>query len=355
MTASAFDHPILSGLLGDEEISALLSASPDLEAMGRFELALARAQATTGLIPMDAAEAISAALAAHVPDIAALRSATARDGVVVPQWVKQVRAALPEPVRPHFHFGATSQDVIDTSLILRLKTIAAILDGRLEALIAGLATLEDRFGHNRLMARTRMQDALEIEVRSRLADWRLPLERHRDRLAEIGPRLFVLQMGGAAGDRAQLGDKADEIVRLMAVELALAPSSKAWHSQRDGLFEFAGWLAQVSGSLGKIGQDAALMALAGPEHIVLSGGGGSSAMPHKSNPVAAEVLVSLARYNATLLGGMGQGLVHEQERSGAAWTLEWLVLPQMLMTAGSGLLLARKLLDAIQSLGQKSL
>lgn len=351
MTASAFDHPILSGLLGDEEISRLFSATPDLDAMGRFEAALARAGAAVGLIPKEAAEAISAALQAYVPDIAALKGATARDGVLVPEWVKQVGAALAEPERKHFHFGATSQDVIDTSLVLRLKAAVEILDRRLAGVVTSLEELENRFGANRLMARTRMQDALEVDVRSRLADWRLPLLRHRLRLDEIRPRAFVLQMGGAVGDRAQLGDKGDEVVRLMAAELQLETPQKAWHSQRDGLFEVASWLMQVSGTLGKIGQDVALMALSGPEHITLAGGGGSSAMPHKANPVAAEVLVSLARYNSALLGGMSQTLVHEQERSGASWTLEWLVLPQMLTATGSSLILAQKLIASIVSIG----
>jgi 3-carboxy-cis,cis-muconate cycloisomerase len=350
MSASPFDHPFFSSLLGDAEMSALLGAEADLAAMARFEAALARAQAAVGMIPEEAAEAIGRLCERFAPDMDGLSAGTARDGVAVPAWVGQVRAALDEPHRAHFHVGATSQDVIDTSLVLRLKDIAGVFDARLEALVTVLARLEERFGGRMLMGRTRMQDALPIRVEARLADWRLPLERHRERHGLLLPRLLVLQLGGPVGDRAALGENGDEIARRVAEELGLGVSEKAWHSQRDSLFDFAAWLVQVSGTLGKIGQDVALMALAGGE-IALAGGGGSSAMPHKANPVAAEVLVSLARYNAALLSAMGQALLHEQERSGAAWTLEWLTLPQMIRSTGSGLLLARRLLGSVEHVG----
>jgi 3-carboxy-cis,cis-muconate cycloisomerase len=353
MSASPFDHPFFSGLLGDAEVSALLGTEADLAAMARFEAALARAQAAVSMIPEEAAEAIGRLCERFVPDMEALSAGTARDGVVVPEWVGQLRAALDEPHRAHFHVGATSQDVIDTGLVLRLKDVIRVLDARVEALVAALSEFEERFGGQMLMARTRMQDALPIRVEARLADWRLPLERHRERLGSLLPRLLVLQLGGPVGDRATLGGKGAEIARRVAEELGLGVSEKAWHSQRDGLFDFAAWLVQVSGTLGKIGQDVALMALGGGE-IALAGGGGSSAMPHKANPVAAEVLVSLARYNAALLSAMGQALVHEQERSGAAWTLEWLTLPQMIRSTGRGLLLARRLLDSVERMGAES-
>jgi 3-carboxy-cis,cis-muconate cycloisomerase len=126
---------------------------------------------------------------------------------------------------------------------------------------------------------------------------------------------------------------------------------RAWHTQRDTLVELADWLSLVSGSLGKIGADVGLMAQNRVGEISLEGGGGSSAMPHKHNPIGAEVLVALAHYNATLTGGMHEALVHEQERSGAAWTLEWLVLPQMVMTTGASLRTAIALLGQVARIG----
>jgi 3-carboxy-cis,cis-muconate cycloisomerase len=139
----------------------------------------------------------------------------------------------------------------------------------------------------------------------------------------------------------------------MGEALGLGVPARSWHSQRDGIVELADWLSLVSGSLGKIGVDIGLMAQNGVGEIALEGGGGSSAMPHKQNPVAAEVLVALARYNATLTGGMHQALLHEQERSGAAWTLEWLILPQMVVTTGASLRTAKALLGHVTRIGDE--
>lgn len=204
-----------------------------------------------------------------------------------------------------------------------------------------------------MMGRTRMQDAVPIMVADRLATWRGPLLRHLDRLRELMPRLMQLQFGGAAGTLDKLGDKASAVASRMGETLGLNVPARSWHSQRDGIVELADWLSLVSGSLGKIGVDIGLMAQNSVGEISLDGGGGSSAMPHKQNPVGAEVLVALARYNATLTGGMHHALVHEQERSGAAWTLEWLILPQMVMTAGASLRTASVLLEQVIGIGDE--
>ena len=141
-----------------------------------------------------------------------------------------------------------------------------------------------------------------------------------------------MQFGGAAGTLEKLGDKGRAVRAALAAALGLGDAPQ-WQSQRDRIAELGGWLATITGALGKLGQDVALMAQAGGE-IALAGGGSSSAMPHKANPVGAEVLVALARFNAAQLGGLHQAMVHEQERSGAAWTLEWLLLPPMLIATG---------------------
>lgn len=349
MSLSPFDHPILSGLFGDAELAGMLSAEADISAMVAFEVALAAAQAQCDVIPEAAAVAIARLETEFNPDVDALREGQSRDGVVVPELVKQMRAALEGEAAKALHLGATSQDVIDTSLVLRLKPICAILDVRLAGMIEKLDRLKERFGTQPLMARTRMQDALEITVADRLQDWKLPLIRHQERLGQISPRLLVLQFGGAVGTLNKFGASGQRIAEILADRLNLGLPEKSWHNQRDALAEFVGWLSLVSGSLGKIGQDVALMAQGGD--IALSGGGGSSAMPHKSNPVAAETLVSLARYTAGASGTMGQTLVHEQERSGAAWAMEWLLLPQSVVATGCSLLLAARLVTSIEGMG----
>ena len=349
MTVSPFDHPLLSALLGDKEASRHFSVDAEIEAMLGFEHALAETEAENGIITRDASTAIVTALASFRPDTALLRAGVAKDGVVVPELVRQIRVAVGEPHGDRVHFGATSQDVIDTGLVLRLKAIVEHVGLLLTETIIRLISLDERFGGRALTGMTRMQQAIPIQVANRVNAWRTPLQRHQERFLEQSTRLLVVQFGGAAGTLDKLGDKGPAVRAALAAKLGLADTPQ-WHSQRDALADFAGWLSLVTGSLGKFGQDIALMAQGGTE-IVLSGGGGSSAMPHKQNPVKAEALVSLARFNATQLSGMHQALVHEQERSGAAWTLEWLLLPQMVVATAASLRLAAELAAQIESLG----
>lgn len=350
MSLTPFEHPFLSGLVGDAEIVPLFSAAADIAAMLRFEMALAHAQAEHGVIPGDAASSIASALSDFTPDMDALANGVARDGVVIPEFVRQLRRTVGGAASENVHFGATSQDVIDTSLMLRLKAATGVLAGRLASTIAGFDALQARDGENALMGHTRMQAAIPITVADRVQSWRAPLDRSARRLAHFSAEGFAVQFGGAAGTLEKLGDKGADVRAALARRLDLADRPQ-WHSQRDGLAELAGILSLISGSLGKFGQDVALLAEVGGE-IRLSGGGGSSAMPHKQNPVAAELLVSLARFNAVQLSAIHQSLVHEQERSGAAWTLEWLVLPQMVTATGVALSTAIRLLGQIDRLGR---
>ncbi|HEV7310434.1 3-carboxy-cis,cis-muconate cycloisomerase [Ensifer sp.] len=349
MTYSAFDHPYLSGLLGDEAVAAEFSTAADIHAMLAFEAALARAEAVHGIIPGGAADRINEACRAFSPDVIALKRAMGVDGVVVPEFVRQLRASVGGGAAEYVHYGATSQDVVDTSLMLRMKAVAELFAVRLGNIVSVLEECDGAWGNRALMGRTRMQAAIPITVSDRLRSWIEPLLDHKDRLEAMDRDLFAVQFGGAAGTLEKLKDRADEVRATLAEELGLADFPQ-WHSQRSEVADFANALSLVTGSLGKFGQDIALMAQLGDE-IELAGGGGSSAMPHKHNPVAAETLVSLARFNATQLSGMHHALVHEQERSGAAWTLEWLIMPQMAGATAASLRLAAELASNIRRLG----
>jgi len=248
------------------------------------------------------------------------------------------------------HTGATSQDVIDTALTFTMLASVDLLKDRVSTLINALGTLNDRFGDAPLMGRTRMQAAQEITVTDRLSTWRLPHFHHRDRLNDMTPRLSHLSIGGAAGNRGAITpDGVAEMERL----LDMPAGSKAWHAMRDGVGEFASVLTGITGSCGKMGQDIALMAQQGLDEVSVAGGGGSSAMPHKQNPIKAELLVTLARFNATQLSGIQQAMVHEQERSGAAWALEWMILPQMAQATGRALNVSIELCSQIERMGTK--
>jgi 3-carboxy-cis,cis-muconate cycloisomerase len=347
MSASPFAHPMLSALLGDPAISAEFAFEAELKEMLAFEAALAEAEAAEGLIPWDSAAAILAATRSFRPDLGRLAEGTTRDGVVVPELVAQLRKAVGDPHARHVHFGATSQDLIDSSLFKRLDRVSQELDRRLASLIGQLERLEAAQGSRRLMGHTRMQQARPISFAHKISAWREPLRRHRQRLAELAPRVFLLQFGGAVGNRAELGDRASAVADRLADALQLGRSDSAWHAQRDGVAEFAGWLSLITGSLGKMGQDIALMAQSEVGELRLTGGGGSSAMPGKNNPIGAEMLVTLARFNASLIGAVHQALVHENERSGSAWTLEWMTVPQICAATGASLRHAAALIENV--------
>jgi len=196
-----------------------------------------------------------------------------------------------------------------------------------------------------------MQEALPFAASNRLAAWQQPLEELRARLTKLKEQTRILQFGGAVGDLRALGDNAAIIAETLARDLDLRWPGHSWHVSRGPMVAWANYLSELSGALGKIGQDVALMALRGDGDIQLSGGGSSSAMPHKQNPVTAERLVTMARFNATLVSGMHQAQLHEMERSGAAWMLEWMILPQMCETAGASLKAASALVGSIDRMG----
>ncbi|MCB1385725.1 MAG: 3-carboxy-cis,cis-muconate cycloisomerase [Nitratireductor sp.] len=353
MSFTPFNAPLLSGLLGDREATAFFTVKAELDCMIGFEIALAKAQAGQGVIPSEAAGQIENALHGFEPDITAIGAETARDGVVVPELVRQMRNAVGKPHAERLHFGTTSQDLIDTSFIMRIKSLLILLESRIEQVESILETLQVRFGGNFLMGRTRMQAALPITVADRLASWRTPFAVHRQRLGELKPRLFRLQFGGAVGTLDRLGDKAQAVADDLARRLDLGAPDRSWHTDRSAIAELANWLSLVTGSLGKIGQDVALMAQNERGEVALSGGGGSSAMPHKQNPVLAEALVTLARFNATQLAGLHHALVHEQERSGSAWTLEWMLMPQVAIATAASLRNAIALLRSVEGMGEE--
>ena len=339
-------NPLLSALAGDAEIEALLSDDAQLTAMLAVEAALAEASMDCGWIGADAAAAINSAIATFVPDRADLAAGMAQDGVVIPALVRQLRIDVAEPHRAALHRGATSQDVIDTALMLQLARVFDLYEARLTALLERLEALGIDAASRPLMAHTRMQAALPTTWGAKIASWSEPLQRHLQALEAMRRTLLVVQLGGPVGDRGSFEGHGDAIAAGMArrLDLGIAPS---WQATRDPIVALGNLLALISGSLGKLGADVALLAQSEVGALRLEGAGGSSAMAHKANPVNAEILVALARYNAGLSGTLAQAMVHEYERSGAAWTLEWLTLPPMLVTTGASLRLGVKLVEQI--------
>lgn len=333
-------------LAGDEAIEALFSDETQARFMMAFEAALAEAEAEAGLIPERAARAIITAAATAKVELPSLAAAIGRDGVVGPAFVAAFRQQLPDEPAHWLHHGATSQDLVDTALILALKEAISLLDARLSTLLNALARLRAEVAALPLMAHTRMQRALPFTAGDKIDSWMQPLARLRQRLQPLAGDLLQVQLGGPVGTRGTLDGKGNAVAARMAERLGLG-AGPSWHTSRECLIAFADWLSLVCGALGKIGADVGLMAQNEVGAVRIAGGGGSSAMPHKSNPVVAEVLVALARFNAGLVATMHQAQIHENERSGAAWTLEWLTLPQMVIVSGASLNWGNRLIESL--------
>jgi len=346
-----FSHPWLSGLFQDPTTEAIWSPDRQLAHMLAFQAALTRAFADVETLPVDIAEKVAADIQAHSPDMDDLRNGTARDGVVVPALVRQLKALAGDNADA-VHNGATSQDVIDTALALTLRDTSLHLQGLIAEVGENLDALDLQFGGSEITGRTRTQSAKPIRVRDRLQAWSTPLSRHKVRLAKLRPVTEILQLGGAVGTREDFGSHGDAIAQSVARKLDLGNPPHGWHTTRDVIIDYANLLSMITGSLGKMGQDICLMAQQGIDEIDLTGGGASSAMPHKQNPVLAELLVTLARFNATQVSGMHHAMVHEQERSGAAWSLEWMILPLMAQATARSLTAANQICRSITRIGR---
>lgn len=349
MTAYLAANACYAPLFADSAVASLFDTDATLGAIHRYEVALTRALGDTGAAPAEAVQAALAALDGFRPDMAMLTEAVRSDGMAVPGYMRQLKAAAGPNAKPALHINATSQDVLDTGLALALRALSDLLAPRLVAVIAALDALEAEHGAAPLMGRTWMQAALPVTVGHRVSAWRQPLRRHLERLSPLRCEVELLSYAGPVGLRG--GAKGDEIAAHMASALGLGVAERGSHSARDWVVAYGNWLVLVSGALGKIGQDVALMVQQGVDEISLSGGGASSAMPHKQNPVLAGILVALARFTATQQAGLAQALVHEQERSGSAWALEWMILPLMAEATGTALTHAVDLLGRITRIG----
>lgn len=316
-----------------------------------FETAWTEALQALGRIERPQAEQALARLSGFSPDWAQLARDTARDGVVVPSLVRQLREGVEVPAA--LHGGATSQDVVDTALALTLRRVSDVLEMRVRNLLACLDALETRFGDCQIMGRTRMQAAQPLQIRDRLRIWAAPLGAQLHRLGPRRAGVERLQFGGAVGNRAELGADASEMAQRLATQLGLDAPKTAWHSDRTAIADYANWLVGTAGAVGKMGMDLCLMAQQGDGEIRLRMAGRSSAMAHKQNPTGAELCVALARFAVGLNTTIQNAIVHEQERSGMAWMSEWMALPPLTIACACACRTARDFLETIETLGRE--
>ena len=341
MTASPFDSTLYRALLHDDEIGQLFSDQAEVDAMIRVEAALARVQGGLGVIPEESARQIARALRDLPVDPASLAAGTRTAGVPIPALVDALRKRMQAAQHSRYlHHGATSQDIIDTGLVLRLREVCDIVDARARLLLVALADLADLHAELPLAGRTRRRPATPTSFGAVIAAWGAPLLGQLEALTQLRPRLLKVSLAGASGNSSALGKNASEQRAALAAELDIADSELPWHSDRATLAEFASLLTRISAALAKLGEDCMLGSQAEVGELILAPGGGSSTMPQKQNPVQAEVLVSLFHLAAALDGAMTQALLHRQQRDGATWMLEWHALPQICMACGRALQLS---------------
>ena len=310
-----------------------------------FEAALARAQARAGVIPTQAAEQIDH-ICLHaidgVIDMVQLgEDAVAAGNLAIP-FVKQLTAKVAEAdaqAGRFVHWGATSQDVLDSALVLQLRAAMTLLASELDKLCEVIAPLVERHAGTPMAGRTVLQQALPITFGLKTAGWLDALGRHHDRLTQAHTSVSVLQFGGAAGTLASLGEQAAVVEQALADELQLALPALPWHSHRDRVTEIATVCGLLVGTLGKIARDIELAAQTEVGELsepAAPGRGGSSTLPHKRNPVACTYVVAAATRMPGLVSTMLATMVQEHERAAGAWQAEWDVLPEILqLTAAS--------------------
>jgi 3-carboxy-cis,cis-muconate cycloisomerase len=350
MAFSPIDSSIYGGLFTTPAMRALFADEARLQRMLDVEAALARAEAKLGLIPTEAAAEITARADVSRFDLAAIGRGTELVGYPIVPLIKALSQACAGDAGRWVHWGATTQDIIDTALVLQLRDGLELIREDLEGIEVALVDLARRYRDTPMAGRTHAQHALPITFGFKCALWLAPLQRHSDRLARLSGEVAVVQFGGAVGTLASLGADGIPVMEALAAELGLRTPPIAWHVGRDGLAEVASFLGLLTGSLGKIATDIALLMQAEIGEVAephREGRGGSSTMPNKRNPIACEFILACARNVRQLVPVMLDAMVQDHERATGPWHAEWVALPQAFALTAGALHHTRALLESL--------
>jgi len=335
--------PLLAPMLSSAAMRAICDDVACLQNMLDFEAALARAEAAIGIIPDLATGPIGDACKARAFDLTALAEAATKFGNLAIPLVKALTAAVAKAdaeAARYVHWGATSQDVIDTASMLTLRAAIDALLADLDRAIAGFAKQTRKHRHTAMVGRTWLQHALPMPFGLKLAEYAAALNRSRARLRRLRTETLALQFGGAAGTLAALGDHGWRVAEQLARELDLPLPEAPWHTHRDRFAEAASVMAIIAGTCGKIARDVSLMMQTDVGEAFEPAGegrGGSSTMPHKRNPVAAATALAAATMAPNLAATIFASQVQDHERSAGPWHAEWPTLPNLLLVTSGGL------------------
>jgi len=320
---------------------AMREVFSDRALVGRYvevEIALAKAEAKCGVIPVDAAEVIAKLANASTLNFDLLREETDNVGYPILPLVHQLAKQCGEAGR-YVHWGATTQDIMDTAVVLQLRQGLSLIEQDISALRRILADLSRHHRDTAMAGRTHLQQALPITFGYKTSIWLAMFDRHAERLQQLKPRVLVGQFAGAAGTLASLGDKGFEVQQALCEELGLGAPVSTWHVARDGFAEAVNFLALVTGSLGKIALDIMIMAsteFAEAHEPFVKGRGASSTMPQKRNPISSELMLAASKAVRQHAGLMLDAMVQDFERASGPWHAEWIAIPEsFVLTAGA--------------------
>ncbi|SIT11377.1 3-carboxy-cis,cis-muconate cycloisomerase [Roseivivax lentus] len=347
MSASLFDSALYGKLVPTGDVARLFSDTAEVRAMLIVEGALAQVQGAAGLIPEISAKAIHRASLELQIDPAGLAEATGENGVPVPALVAAFRTLMQAPEHAQYiHHGATSQDIMDTALMLRLRRVLSHYETGLTRILRALAQLAEAHADLPMAARTYGQHATPTTFGAVVAGWGWPLLTLRSEMDALRSGLTV-SLSGAAGTASALGPDPAALRASLAQALNLADPGRSWHTDRGALLRLGQWIARLTGALGKLGEDLIALSASEVQEVRLGGTGASSTMPQKQNPVAPSVLVMLQYHAASLSHSLQISATHRHQRDGAAWFTEWMTLPQLCLAGAAALERAGPLVEGM--------
>lgn len=356
MAASVFDSPLYSRLFPSGDVGKLFTDTAEVRAMLLVEGALAEVQGAQGVIPDTAAAFIHRAAMEVQIDPAGLAVPTGENGVSVPGLVAAFRKAMEAPDHAQYaHWGATSQDIIDTGLMLRLGRMLALQEEMLRATVKALGQLAADHAVTPMAARTYGQHATPTSFGASVAHWGAPLLGLLGELPGLRRSSLWVSLSGAAGTSAALGPKAGETRAALAEALNLHDPARSWHSDRGPILRIADWQVRLALALGKMAEDLLILTQTGMGEVSLGAAGASSTMPQKQNPVAPSAMAATARHAAGLNATLQGAALHRLDRDGAAWFTEWLVLPQLCLAATATLIHAQGLSQTLRPIPEAML
>ena len=351
MNASIIDSTVFGDVFSTAAMRWIWSDENRTAQYLAFEAALAKVQGELGLIPAKAAAEIVRVCEVENIDMALLGEQTERAGTPILGLVSQINGLCSDGLGEYCHWGATTQDVIDTATVLQMRAALVLVDADLKALGNGLAALAHKHRDTPMAGRTNLQQAVPVTFGYKMAGLLAAVQRHRERLAQLRPRVLQAEFAGAAGTLASLPHLALETQAALCAELGLAQPSIAWHTQRDTIAEVGAFLGLVGGTLGKLSMDVKLLMQTEVGEVFEAfapGRGASSTMPQKRNPVASTTIhaqVAVVRqYAAALL----EAMVGDHERSTGPWEIEWIVLPEAFCLLAGALAQSRAIVDGLE-------